>query len=414
MLSSLAAPVAASSSLTFRGLKKILMDVMLAPQYEEYLISEPPTVESSMADCTAARIDCSNLLGSIRLKKLDISAIADAKKKEAGSEEDGKLTAIRVQRESEIKIMEDEYVRKSKLHSEMQKSRDLEMSEVERYNKLCTLIVPMLGRFKEVLLQSSTLGPADTQISVKMLFARLDNFIEKSEPVNVALVAIALAKLFADNAIPGLYSDIADRFQRFYADFCALRDKYAHAPTLLTLLSLEVFMGAVVEAIPRSEGSLAFIMHIREIDVPSHTTDNFEDTSVALSTWFADLLSVAARIGRHLPLAPSAKAVLATVAKSPPRRSGSGINLHAQSDADILAMTTKYATDVIGSCTCPVHGPDIGKHPLWLCNTFLLRLEKLPPAGKNVDFMALVAQNKASIDANRIKYAASSRDAPPK
>ena len=421
MLSTLAAPAAASSSLTYRELKKILKDIFLAPQYEEYLFSEPPTIESTIADCAAARNECSDVLTSIKLKKLDIRSLSSAAfKKEAGSEEDGSEedgdpTNTLVERESQVKLLEEEYIRKCRLLSEMQKGRDFQLAEVERYSKLCTLIVPMLGNLNEVLLQSSTLGPAETQISIKKLFARLEVFVDKAEPVNVYLVANALAKLFSNHVIPGLYSDIADRLQRFYADFCTFRKKYAHEPTVFTLLSLETFMGAVDVAFPRSEGSLSFILEIKKIVIPSHSKDSFEDTTLALSTWFADLLSVATRNGRHLPLAPTpTKAALATVAKGSPRLS-SGINLRGVTPEGILAMTHTYAKDVPGpTCFCPVHGPDIGKHPLWLCNTFLTRLDELPLAGKNADFMALVAKNKASIDARRLKYASTSRDAPPK
>ena len=424
MLSTLAAPAAASSSLTYRELKKILKDVFLAPQYEEYLFSEPPTIETTIADCAAARKECSDISAKIKSKKLDItnlsSAIAASKKnvgskKESGSEEDGDPTNILVERESQVKDLEADYIQKNRMHSEMQKSRDLQVLEVERYSKLCTLIVPMLGKLTEVLLQSSTLGPADTQISIKKLFARLEIFVEKAEPVNAGIVAKALGTLCDAHVIPGLYSDIADRLQRFYADFCVFRKKYAHEPTVFALLSLDVFMGLVDAAFPRSEGSLSFIREIEKIVIPSHFEDSFEDTTVALSTWFADLLSVATRNGRHLPLAPTpTKAALATVAKGSPRLS-SGINLRGVTPEGILAMTHTYAKDVPGpTCFCPVHGPDIGKHPLWLCNTFLTRLDELPLAGKNADFMALVAKNKASIDARRLKYASTSRDAPPK
>ncbi len=95
------------------------MDVILAPQYEEYLISEPPTVESSMADCAAAKLDCANLKASITLTKLDIknvsSAIADFSKKagpkeEADSEEYCDLMEILGLREAKVKILEEGFV----------------------------------------------------------------------------------------------------------------------------------------------------------------------------------------------------------------------------------------------------------------------------------------------------------------
>ncbi len=403
MLSPIAAPVAATSPQTFRGLKKLLLELVSGPQYLEYLYADPPSIKFTMSRIEDARVNSESTSDAMFLLQTDINALLIAEQTE-------ELQKTLILRNTAMVKAELDFIRQSQVLAALQKNREAEMAEAKRYENICNLIVPTLGRFKDLLLQSTTLGAADTQISVKKLFERLDDFIAKSEPVSATHVVIALAALITLHAIPGLYSDICDRFQRFYSGFNSLREPYVDEPTLLVLLSPTVFVGAILEALPRSEGSPGFIAEIQRIRLPYHDEKIFSESSCVLSNWFASLLSVANVYGRKFVLAPPTKAILATVAKGSPRRSG--LNLREATPAVILALTEKHAKDVLGSCVCPVHGPEIGRHPLWLCNTFLNRLDELPPAGKNADFMALVVKHKPVIDANRLKYAASPRDAP--
>lgn len=413
MLSTLAAPAAASSSLTYRELKTILQGIVSGPQYLEYRDVDPPTVTYTRAVCDAAKNECVELTQKVMLLQADIDEVALAIGK--ATKVDEKMTKLLLSKQIELRTAKDDLNQQNTVFSGFSKNRTTEMAEFDRYATLCKLVLPALGNLKEILLQSSILGSEENQVSIKTLFMRLNNFIDNSAPANSVTLMQDLVSLINRHAIPALYNDVGDRFQLFFSGFNALRLTYANEPTLLTLLSPTVFVGAILQSLPRGESSPGFMDKIRGIPAPVCDAQNFIESSSALNAWFSSLLNVCTDYGRLFVLAPSAsKAVLATVAKGPPRLA-SGISLRGMTPEGILAMTHTYSKDVPGpTCVCPVHGPDIGKHPLWLCNTFLNRLDELPLAGKNADFMALVAKNKASIDARRLKYAATSRDAPPK
>ena len=118
MLSSSAAPVAATSPQIFRGLKKSLLDLVSGPQYSEYLYVDPPTVKFTMTRCEEARLNCASTSEKINYLRSDIDAIL-------AEEKDEVLEKTLILRNAALRTSEDDFIRQSHVLASLQKKIEI-------------------------------------------------------------------------------------------------------------------------------------------------------------------------------------------------------------------------------------------------------------------------------------------------